>query len=233
VSPDRSAPFAFVDDIEAPALDDAARHHLERVRRLRAGDALTVGDGNGRVRPVRFGPSLEPDGAIRSMPPPAPSITIAFALTKGDKPELAVAKMTEVGVDTIAPIVASRTVVRWDDDKAARNVERWRRIAREAAEQAHRPWLPTISDVQPFDEVARAAGATLADPDGVPPSLEHPVVLIGPEGGWTEAELELCPHRTRFAPNVLRSETAAVVAGAVLVALRGNENDPIVRSVPS
>lgn len=222
--PDRALPFAFVDDLEAPELDDGERHHLERVRRLRAGDALTVGDGRGSFRLVRFGPVLDVAGPVQHAPREAPAITIAFALTKVGKSELAVEKLTELNVDVIAPFVAERTIVRWDDAKAARNVERWRVIAREAAAQAHRPWLPTVADVVTFADVAALPGASLADPDGEPPSLEHAVVLVGPEGGWAAEELAAATHRTRLARTVLRAETAAVVAGALLVALRGSDN---------
>jgi 16S rRNA (uracil1498-N3)-methyltransferase len=218
--PDRTIPFAFVDDLDAPALDDDERHHLERVRRLRPRDSLTVGDGRGRFRVVRFGPGLAADGPIEQVSRAVPSITVAFALTKSDKPELVVQKLTELDVDRIVPFVAARTVVRWDGAKAARNVERWRTIAREAAAQAHRPWLPEISDVGTFAQVMATDGATVADPDGGPPTLERPTVLVGPEGGWAPEELAAAPHRTRLPGNVLRAETAAVVAGALLVALR-------------
>jgi 16S rRNA (uracil1498-N3)-methyltransferase len=221
----------LVDDVDAPVLDDRARHHLERVRRLRPGDRLSVGDGRGSYRRARFGPALEPDGPVERAVEPAPAITVAFALTKGDKPDLVVEKLTEIGVDAIVPTTAGRTVVRWDGEKAARNVERWRRIAREACEQAHRPWLPTVADVTPFAAVAALPGATAADPDGDPPSLDRPTILVGPEGGWGPDELAAAGHRTRLGPHVLRAETAAVVAGALFVAIRGSGNDPIVRSV--
>ena len=95
-------------------------------------------------------------------------LTIGFALTKGDKPELVVQKLTELGVDRIVPFVAERSVVRWDDDKAARNVERWRAIAREAAAQAHRPWLPEVAEVRPFAEVVAAVGAAWTPPSPTP-----------------------------------------------------------------
>jgi 16S rRNA (uracil1498-N3)-methyltransferase len=70
---------AFVDDLEAPVLDPADRHHLERVLRLGAGDGLTVSDGAGAWRVCRFGPSIEPDGAVHHLPPPEPPLTVCFA----------------------------------------------------------------------------------------------------------------------------------------------------------
>ena len=224
--PARHLPFAFVDDLSFPALDDADRHHLERVRRLRDGDALTVGDGRGSFRLVRFAPVLAVDGDVEHDAPIEPAVTVAFALTKSDKPELVVQKLTELGVDSIVPVLSSRTIVRWDGDKAARNVQRWRVIAREAAAQAHRPRLPVVEDVVPFSAVATRQGVTIADPDGAPPSLDHPTIAVGPEGGWAPEELAASAHRTRLARTVLRAETAAVVAGAFLVALRGDGKVP-------
>ena len=230
--PRRDVPFAFVDDLDAPVLDDGERHHLERVRRLRAGDQLTVGDGRGSFRLVRFGPVLTVDGDVEHDPPLEPVITVGFALTKSDKPETAIRQLAEVGVDVIVPLVAARSVVRWDGAKAARNVERWRVIVREAAAQAHRPRLPVVHDVTPFDVAVRQPGVTLADPDGDPPSLSTPTIFVGPEGGWAAEERAATGSRTRLARTVLRAETAAVVAGAILVALRGDENAPFFRSVP-
>jgi 16S rRNA (uracil1498-N3)-methyltransferase len=218
--PDPALPFALVDDLAAPALSDADRHHLARVRRLRDGAPLTVGDGAGSFRPVAFGPSLVVAGAIESVPAPTPSITVGFALTKGDKPELVVQKLTEIGVDVIVPFVAERSITRWDAPKAARNLARWRAIAREACAQAHRPHLPLVADVVGFAEAA-AGGAALADRDSSARSPEPGIaVLVGPEGGWSAAERAAVPGRVHLGPHVLRAETAALVAGALLVAHR-------------
>lgn len=227
-APDRRLPFVLVDDVDAPELSPADHHHLARVRRLRDGDPLTAGDGAGRFRPVRFGTLLVPDGAVVSVPAPTPLLTVAFALTKGDKPELVVQKLVEVGVDRIVAFTAERSVVRWDADKAARHVGRWRAIAREAAAQAHRPWLATVDDVRTFDDVATHLGAdpgtALAHPDAVPepgtdPAPEAPTaVLVGPEGGWSAAEEAAIERRIGLGPHILRAETAAIVAAARIVA---------------
>src|SRR5205085_7647176 len=135
---------------------------------MRPDEVVTVSDGAGRVRPFRFGPPLEPVGPALHEPAPSPVITVAFALTKGERPEWVVQKLTEVGVDRIVPFVAGRSVVRWDEGKKASEVERWRRIAREAAMQSRRVWLPELDDVRDFatvlDEVG--AGACLADREG-------------------------------------------------------------------
>ena len=217
-SPDRRWPFAFVDDLDAPVLSSDARHHLERVRRLQAGDPLTVSDGAGRFRVVRFGADLAVEGDIVAAAPAPHDVTVAFALTKADKPELVVQKLVEIGVHRIVPFTAERSVVRWDAAKSARNVERWRVIAMEAAAQAHRPALAEVTDVLDFATVAALPGAALADPDGevLRPGRDT-VVVVGPEGGWSTAEKAAVAGRVRLGRHILRAETAAIVAGALAI----------------
>lgn len=219
---DRARAHVFVGDLEQPMLDDVDRHHLQRVLRVRAGEAITVSDGAGGVRACRFGDELEPAEPTRRVERPSPEVTVAFAPTKGDRPEWAVQKLTEVGVDRIVPLVTARSVVRWDDDRVAHHLARLRRVVREAAMQSRRAWLPTVEDVEVFADATARPGAVLADLDGEPPSLACPVVLIGPEGGWADEELEqtTARPRVRLGEHVLRTETAAVVAGSLLCALR-------------
>lgn len=219
-APDRALPLAFVADLDAPELTPGDRHHLERVRRLRAGDALTVGDGAGRWRVVTFRPTLEPTGEVVGVAAPTPALTVAVALVKGERPEWAVQKLTEVGVDRIVLFAAARSVVRWDAASAARNVVRLRAVARQAAAQCHRPWLAEVADLATFATVAALPGAVLAHPDGAPPTLARPSVLVGPEGGWSPEEEAAVSDHVVVGAHVLRAETAAVVAGALLAALR-------------
>ena len=145
---------------------------------------------------------------------------MAFALTKGERPEWAVQKLTEAGVDRLVPFVAARSVARWDAGRAAGHGERLRRVAREAAVQSRRLWLPVVEDVAGFAGVAARPGAALAQRGGGPPSLEHPVVLVGPEGGWSDEELAAGLPNVGLGPHVLRAETAAVAAGVLLAAVR-------------
>lgn len=216
----RPGPLVFVADVERPVLDDADRHHLARVLRLRPGDPLTVADGAGRWRPCRFAGEPEPDGEVEVDERPAPPITVAFAPVKGDRPEWVVQKLTELGADRVVPFLAARSVVRWEGDRAARQVERLRRVAREAAMQCHRAWLPEVADLATFADVAALAGAAMADRGGGPPSLHRPVVLVGPEGGWSDDERAARLPAVGLGPHVLRAETAAVAAAGVLGALR-------------
>ena len=210
----------FVTDVEHPELAPDDRHHLERVLRLRPGDELTVADGLGRLRLCRFGAEVQPDGDIEIVVPPVPEITLAFALTKGERPEWTVQKLTEVGVDRIVPFVSARSIVRWDDAKATRNAERLRRVAREAAMQSRRAFLPAVEDVTQFDDVAGRPGAALAERGGTRPDLAHSCLLVGPEGGWTDEELSAGLSRVTLGPTVLRAETAAIAGSVVLAGLR-------------
>jgi 16S rRNA (uracil1498-N3)-methyltransferase len=240
VVPAEATAHVFVDhlsqDASAPShvlrLADEDARHLTRVLRLPPGADVTATDGRGRWRHCRLvaGGSLEPVGEIIQDHQPQPQVTVAFALVKGDRPELVVRKLTEIGVDRIVPFVAQRTVVRWSASKVPSKMQRLTQIARSAAMQSRRTFLPAIGmadaarDESPalpgFASVATLDGAALADPTGAPPGLESPTVLVGPEGGWGPEERQATLPRVRLGANVLRTETAAVVAGALLVALR-------------
>jgi len=218
---DLPGPFTFVDDFDEPSLADGDRHHLTRVLRLRPGDPLTVGDGSGRWRPAVLTPEgVEVTGTTIEATRPTPALAVGFALVKGDKPELIVQKLTELGVDRIIPFRAERSVVRWDDARAAKAVARLRAVARAAAQQSHRPHLPEITDVADLATLAAQPGVALTDRTGAAPTLEHPTLLVGPEGGWAPEERAGAAAWVRLGGHVLRAETAAVTAGALLTALR-------------
>jgi 16S rRNA (uracil1498-N3)-methyltransferase len=217
-----AAAHAFVADLDTPVLEPDDHHHLTRVLRLRVGDRVTVADGRGRWRPalVTAAAELEPVGPVEIDVAPEPAVTIAFALVKGERPEHVVQKLTEVGVDRIVPFAAERSVVRWDAERAERNVARLRRVAREAAMQCRRAWLPVVDAPVAFATAAALPGAALADVGGSVPDLDHPVLLAGPEGGWSPAERAVGLPTIELGPHVLRADTAAVVAGTLLVAIR-------------
>jgi 16S rRNA (uracil1498-N3)-methyltransferase len=103
-------------------------------------------------------------------------------------------------------------------------------IARQAAMQSRRTWLPEVAPLSDFAAAAALDGASLADRSGAAPSLDRPVVLVGPEGGWTADERAAGLPCVRFGAHVLRAETAAITAGAVLVALREDLVDQRERS---
>ena len=221
--PREAAAHVFVNDLDHPVLTGHDRHHLERVLRLRPGQVVTVGDGAGAWRPCAWrAGGLEPTGEVVRSPAPSPPVTVGFALTKGERPEWVVQKLTEAGVDSLVPLVAARSVVRLDEQAVGRRVERWRRVAREAAMQSRRTTLPVIDAPVAVAEAAAglASGVALAEPGGDPPSLDRPAVLVGPEGGWSPEELALGPPLVGLGPTVLRAETAAVAAAVLLGALR-------------
>jgi 16S rRNA (uracil1498-N3)-methyltransferase len=241
-----------VADLGAPAVEGDDAHHLATVRRVRDGEVIVASDGRGAWRPCRAhvtGPVpeapvtsgrrsrgasrlllLEPDGEIVSDPAPAPIITIGLSLAKGDRTEWAVAKCVELGVDRIVPLVSDRTVVRLTGgDGDAAKTSRLERVAREAAMQSRRTWLPEVSEPVRLRELfARggqpAARMALAEPGGAPPTLRRPTILVGPEGGWTRDELDQADAAgvatVGLGDGILRVETAAVAAATLLTALR-------------
>lgn len=216
-----AAAHVFVADLDAPELAPDDVHHLLRVLRVGPSEEVTASDGAGRAIACRLvGGRLEPVGQVLSTPRPEPAITVAFALTKGDRPEWVVQKLTEAGVDRVVPFVAARSVVRWDDTKQARNAQRFRRVAREAAMQSRRLWLPEIDGVADFETVAAIPGVALADAGGDPPTLRLPALAVGPEGGWSDDERAVGLPRIALGQAVYRAETAALAAGMLLGALR-------------
>lgn len=222
--PDRqAAAHVFVADLDRPELDEGDRHHLVQVLRLRPGDLVTAGDGAGRWCRCHLGGGgvLERSGEVVAVVAPRPALTVAVALTKGSRPELAVQKLTEIGIDRVVPFVSARSVVRWEGERGQRHLRRLRRVAREAAMQSRRAYLPEVSDLTDFEGAAGLPGAVLASPGGGPPGLQWPAVLVGPEGGWSDAEAGHGLPEVGLGPQVLRAETAAIAAATLLSALRG------------
>jgi 16S rRNA (uracil1498-N3)-methyltransferase len=210
--------LVFVGNLDNPALEPGDHHHLVRVLRVRPGDPMVLSDGAGRWRAAVFGQTIEPVGEVRQEARTTETVGVAFAPVKGDRPEWVVQKATELGVDHIRPMLTARSVVRWDPERAARQVDRWTSVAREAAMQCRRVWLPEVHPVADFDTVASLPGAVLADADGGAWTGEERLVLIGPEGGWTDDERSACSSVV-LSTYVLRAETAALVAATYLTGL--------------
>jgi 16S rRNA (uracil1498-N3)-methyltransferase len=229
-----AAAQVFVDEPSRAVLSDEDLHHLSRVLRLRDGEEVVAGDGRGGwVRTLwRGGPELERhrgapgvggDGSVQHEARDLPALTVAFAPVKGERPEWVVQKLTELGIDRIVPLYTERSVVRWTGERGTATVERLRRVAREAAAQCRRVWLPEVSAPIAFAELASFGSSgevVLAQLSGERPTLAHHVVAVGPEGGWSSDELAAGLPTVGFGLSVLRAETAAVTAGALMASLR-------------
>jgi 16S rRNA (uracil1498-N3)-methyltransferase len=209
------------------------------VRRLRAGETVTAADGHGRWRAYRVVASDRGEVVLRATtglqhePALAPCLVVACALTKGERPELVVQKLTELAVDRILFVEAARSVVRWDDTRADHAMTRLERVAREAGAQSRRARIPVVEGPVSMHEIAGHPGlvvaaidggdaAGLALPAGGPAPLGEWLVAVGPEGGFDAKELRGFGDAPRLAlgPHVLRADTAAIAAAAALLARR-------------
>lgn len=219
----QSAAHVFVDDLSKPHLSDDDRHHLLRVLRVGLREDISVCDGRGSWSLATIGQDgeLQLKGECLTEMQHSPVLTVAFAPTKGDRPDDVVRKLTEIGIDRIVPIVGTkRGVVRWEGAKAEKHSIRLARIAREAAMQSRRLWLPEITEPCALVNVVTLYAAALAEPGGAQIEPTHTCIAIGPEGGFSADELELSQQHVSLGDGVLRGETAAIVAGALMAAQR-------------
>jgi len=224
------------------ALRGPDARHAVTVARVRPGESLRLGDGAGLVL---HGTVTEADPAVVALrvehvehhERPAPRMLLAQALAKGDRDELAVQAATELGVGGVIPWQAARSVSRWEGPKVAKGVARWQSIVREASKQSLRPWLPEVERLVSTRELAaRASGAVMIvlDTAGERPLTALTatdlgegdlVLVVGPEGGITDAELAELEaagaHRVRLGDTVLRTSTAGPAAIALLNAALG------------
>ncbi|MBS9534558.1 16S rRNA (uracil(1498)-N(3))-methyltransferase [Mycobacterium sp. M1] len=211
-------------------------HHAATVRRIRAGERLTLSDGAGEladcavVTADRSGLTVE---VLRrwTQPAPRPPVTVVQALPKSERSELAIELATEAGADGFVAWQAERCVARWEGPRADKGLRRWSAVARAAAGQSRRAWIPTVDGVLTTTALATwvaeqtAAGTVvLVLHDAAPEPLTAlgladaaaVALLVGPEGGITPAELDAFTtagaRPLRLGPTVLRTSTAAAVA---------------------
>jgi 16S rRNA (uracil1498-N3)-methyltransferase len=216
--------------------DAASLHYMADVLRLPPGAPLEVFDGAGNAWDASFTGSELRLGERRPAPRPGATVWLAFALARGEKGDWIVQKGTELGVSRLVPWQAERSVVRLEPDRAAERARRWRRIAEEAARQCGRAEVPEVAlpgtlaaalDAPAgFVRVAFHAGAGAPLASLVRPGTPGILAVVGPEGGLTEREVEACVAAgcglATLGPRVLRAETAAVVAAALLQHLAGD-----------
>lgn len=208
-------------------------HHIRRVMRFNEGDRIVCADGSGRDFLVEIA-AVSADAVrtkilerLQESAEPPMEITIAQALPKADKMEWVIQKGTELGASRFVPFVSERTIVKLDEKKESRRLERWRRIAKEAAEQSHRSILPQVEGVATFKELMQNASAydlaLFAYENEAERSLsdvlrkhERPariLLVIGPEGGFSSQEVrEAAQHliSVSLGRRILRTETAGL-----------------------
>lgn len=225
---------------DAVVLTGTEAHHASVVRRVRVGEEVTVGDGRGAWLTGRCESVAPREVVVRvesrtDAPAPRPRIVLAQALAKGDRDELAVQAATELGVDEIVPWQAARSVSRWDAAKADKGRARWATIVREAAKQAHRPWIPVVAPLATTAQLTARAEASrmlVLEPTGTvgPAQLDLDdsrdlLLVVGPEGGIAPEELarfqEAGATLVRLGDSVLRTSTAGPAALAVVSAAIG------------
>lgn len=220
---------------------DEGRHAVT-VRRLAVGEPVECVDGSGTrvlgvVAAIRSPDRLEVRvERVEIEPAPDPRVIVVQAVPKGDRGELATATLTEVGVDVIVPWAATRCVAQWRGDKADRGVAKWRRTARESAKQARRARVPDVLDLADTADVVTLLGtasrAVVLHESGALrlaalalPRSGDVVLIVGPEGGITDAEVTAFEAAgalsCRLGASVLRTSTAGTAAAAVVMAAAG------------
>ncbi|GAA2528635.1 16S rRNA (uracil(1498)-N(3))-methyltransferase [Pilimelia columellifera] len=235
-----SDPLFLVDALptgDSAVLTGPEGHHAATVQRLRVGQGLLLGDGRGgiaraRVAAVARG-ELELAVGERWLTPAAdPRLVVVQGLPKGERGELAVQSMTEVGVDEIVPWAAARCVTQWRGERGAKARGKWAAVAREAMKQARRSWLPSVAGA-PVESTAIVAdrlreGASFVLHEEATdrlttvglPAAGVITVVVGPEGGITADELAAFAaagaRAVRLGDSVLRTSTAGVAALSVL-----------------
>lgn len=213
-------------------------HHAVAVRRLRVAEQVVLTDGAGvavRGAVVSTGKrvfAVVAEEVVRH-DAPAPEVVVVQAIPKGDRGELAVEVLTEVGVARIVPWAAARSVAVWKGERAAKSLNRWRSTAREAAKQARRTWFPDVDEMASTAEVtalvADAALAVVLHEEATSslaavdvPASGRILVVVGPEGGLTDDEVEALVAAgavsVRLGSEVLRTSTAGLAAVSALLA---------------
>ena len=216
--------------------DPASLHYLSDVLRLEPGAEVEVFDGAGAAWTASFTGSELRLGERRAAALPGAVVWLAFALSRGDKGDWIVQKGTELGVSRLVPWQAERSVVRLEPGRAGERARRWRRIAEEAARQCGRSDVPEVAvpgtlaqaleAPHGFERLAFHAGAGAPLAEAVRPGGAGFLAVLGPEGGLSDREVTACLEAgcrlASLGPRVLRAETAAVAAAALIQHLAGD-----------
>ncbi len=241
-----SLPVHLVPSLDGVALGDSVTvegdeaHHAVAVRRLRVGESVTLTDGagaavTGEVAGTGKRVFTVTVTARTDDPEPAPRVTVVQALPKGERGELAVEVLTEIGAARIVPWAASRSVAIWKGERAEKSLAKWRSTAREAAKQARRAHFPEVSPMASTAEVAALVagaagsvtvvlheeGAQRLGDVALPATTQEIIVVVGPEGGLAPDEIATFEQAgaitVRLGAEVLRTSTAGVAAVSALL----------------
>lgn len=238
-------PRFFVEQVAeaSPVITGTDAAHIARSLRMRAGETVTLCDRNGEDYLCEI-TVVSPETVALKVLEHSPcqnesscKVTLFQALPKADKMEWIVQKAVELGVQEIVPVQSARCVSKPDSKSAARKVERWQKIAEEAAKQCERGIIPAVCELIPFDEAVRRAGRLEKQVlfyEGGGESVDSLVnaedksvaIFIGPEGGFEEEEvravLKAGGSAATLGPRILRAETAPLAALAVIQFATGN-----------
>jgi 16S rRNA (uracil1498-N3)-methyltransferase len=228
-------PVTGVETGETVVLSGDEARHAVVVRRTQVGERVALVDGHGTTAVCSVVDTTKSSltaevASVTVAEHPTPEVTVVQAIPKGERAELAVEVLTEIGTDRIVPWAAARCVGVWRGERAVKSLAKWRATAREAGKQSRRAWLPEVTEMASTEEVAaliessdlavvlhEAATSSLTEL-----SLEGVssiVVVVGPEGGLTDDEVEAfhAGHVVRMGEPVLRTSTAGVAAVAALL----------------
>ncbi|MEV6923154.1 16S rRNA (uracil(1498)-N(3))-methyltransferase [Dactylosporangium sp. NPDC051485] len=224
-----SLPLFLVAELPSESLwtlDGPEGHHAADVQRLTPGEALLLADGRGGlahcvVTAARKGALTLDVSSVSQVPAADPAITVVQGIAKGERGELAVQLLTEVGVDRIVPWQAARSIARWKDD---RPLERWRSTVREAVKQSRRAWLPAVTAACTTRQLSLSGTVLVLHEEATSPlsavalpSSGEITLVVGPEGGVAPEELSaLGGTPVRLGREVLRTSTAGAAAVAAL-----------------
>lgn len=230
------------------SLEDGSSHYLSRVLRVGAGDSVVLFNGDGHdyvaevLRPARHQMALRVDSRLPGLPEPPVAITVVQALSRGERMDQTLQKCTELGATEFQLLESERVEVHLGDDKLDKRMAHWRGVIVSACEQCGRSRVPELfeplSCAAWLERTTRATRLVL-DPQAADPlarvavdlgsaaTVELAVELaVGPEGGFSELELAQMRARgvreVRLGPRILRTETAAPAALAVLQCLVGD-----------
>lgn len=229
-------PLTFVGDLDHPVIAQEDLFHLFRVRRHKSDQPIVIGDGNGSLAAFKVSLSaasrglevaeIHRVGEIYRETAPIERVGVAMFIPKGDRLSWAIQKLTEVGVDDIF-LLSSTLDRRGGATPSPHAGTRLERVAKEASSQSRRSYLPKVHPAKEIGEFLAIYGtkAALCDKAGTTANASRSIWVVGPEAGH-RVELYDLPKFT-LSSGVLRVETAAVVAGALLVAFRGGLAKPI------